>query len=250
MKYWLYFLLLCFSAFPSLAQSGVASVNQEVTISRNSAQLFFGTYEFAPNFKLRVFSENGSLFAQREGDPDKFQVFPKRANVFFLKTMPAELEFIKSATGRYDTLILHQGGKDMTAKRVASQFGELYDTILQLDSTMYRAYNGRKLPELTAFFAPDLEFYHDQTGKTDYQENVKRFRENFAKPTRMRRVLVPGSLQVYPVAGFGAIEVGTHRFYQTDPGQAEKLVAQPRFVQVWRRGPKGWQIVRVVSYAH
>lgn len=164
--------------------------------------------------------------------------------------MPAELEFVKSPAGSYDTLILHQGGKDMTARRVASQPVELYDTILQLDSTMYRAYNGRKLSEFMAFFAPDLEFYHDQTGKTDYQENIRRFRENFAKPTLMRRELVPGSLEVYPVAGFGAIETGTHRFYQTEPGQAGKLVAQPRFMHVWKQEAGGWKIVRVVSYDH
>ena len=249
MKSFCLLLPLCLVAFSGLAQQ-TETANQEITLSRDSARVFFGTYEFAPNFKLRVFSENNNLFGQREGDAEKFQLFAKAANRFFLKTMPAELEFIRASTGQYETLLLRQEGKTMKAKRIVAQPLELYDTVAELDARLYRAYNERKLPVFAAFFAPDLEFYHDQTGKTDYQENIKRFKENLSRPTIMRRELVPGSLEVYPVAGFGAIEIGTHRFYQTDPGQPEKLVAQPRFMQLWQQRAGGWQIVRVVSYGH
>ena len=225
-------------------------MDRQTALRRDSAR-FSVLYEFEPNFRMRIFSENHSLFAPREGDADRFQIFPKRANVFFLKSMPAELKLLKSAaTKQYEMLILHQNGKNIKAKRITSQPRELYDTVAELDARMYRAHNNRELLALAAFFTSDLEFYHDQTGKTNYRENLSRFKENFAKPTAMRRELVPGRLEVYPVAELGAIEIGTHHFYQTDPEHAEKRVAQPRFVHVWRRSPSGWPIMRVVSYAH
>jgi hypothetical protein len=232
------------------AQPATRPANVEIAMSRDSARQFFGTYEFAPGFQMQVFSENTKLFAQRIGDQERFQIFPKQANVFFVKAMPAELEFRRAGAGGYDVLLLHQGGRDMQAKRLKAQPIELYDTVLHLDSAMYRAYNGRNLPALLAFFAPGLEFYHDQTGLTTYAENRERFRANFAKASTMRRELVPGSLEVYPIKDFGAIEIGTHRFYQTDPGQPEKLVGEPRFMHVWQKTQGTWQIVRIVSYGH
>ena len=243
--------LALLAARPARAQTAPpAPANVEIAMSRDSARQFFGSYQFEPNFTMRVFSENGKYYGQRVGDPERFQLFPKQANRFFLKAMPAELEFIRDASGRYQTLVLHQGGRDMRAQRTQAAPHELYDTVLHLDSLLYGAYNRRNLPGFLAYFAPTLEFYHDQTGFTTYQDNARRFRENFAKPTIMRRELAPGSLEVYPIAGFGAIEIGTHRFFQTDPGQPERLVAEPRFLHVWQNTKGRWQLVRIVSYDH
>jgi len=250
-------LLLCllapvaaFAQAPPTSLSPSPATPTEIHLSRDSARQFFGTYEFGPRFQLRVFSENGRFFAQRRGDPDRFQLFPKAANVFFIKIMPAELEFRRATGGAYQTLVLHQGGQDLSARRLVARPVELSDSIHHLDSLLYQAYNRRDLPTFMAYFALELEFYHDQTGRTDYADNRRRFQENFAKPTRMRRELQPGSLEVYPIAGFGALEIGTHRFYQTEPGQPERLVSSPKFVQVWRKTGARWQLTRVISYDH
>lgn len=224
--------------------------NIEIKLERDSLRIFFGTYEFAPQFKMNIFSLNDKIFAQRIGDQDKFQIFSKSKNVFFLKAMPAELEFVKSSKGSYDTLLLHQEGKDLKANRISSQPFELYDTILHVDSLLYDAYNRRDFKSFIAFFSTDLEFYHDLTGKTDYKQNFERFKTNFAKPNLMRRELLKGSLEVYQINGYGAIQYGTHNFYQTNPGEAEKLVAQPKFMHIWKRIGNNWKIVRIVSYDH
>ena len=223
--------------------------NIEIAVERDNLRPFLGTCEFSPQFRMKIFSINEKTFAQRIGDADKFQIFPKAKNVFFLKQMAAELAFTKSAKGHYDTLILHQDNRDMKAFRIASAPYELYDTIKQLDSMLYTAYNERKLPQLMQFFSPDLEFYHDITGKTNYQNNLERFSTNFKKSTKMRRVLQKGSLEVYPIEGFGAIQMGIHHFYATDNGE-EKLVGQPKFMHIWKRQGKDWKIVRIVSYDH
>jgi hypothetical protein len=153
-----------------------ATKQNEIELSRDSLRQFFGTYAFAVQFHMNIFSVNGKAFAQRVGDGEKFEIFAKVYNVFFLKAMPAELQFIQSSQGQYDTLILHQDGKQMKAPRIASRRFELYDTILHLDSALYNAYNARDLKRFMSLFSPDLLFYHDLTGKTNYKENLERFK--------------------------------------------------------------------------
>lgn len=246
---WIIFL---FAYAPALAQTSPAPASFPLTIDlpRDSVRRLFGLYEFEPQFKMRIFSENRHLFAQRLGDADRFEIFPKSPTTFFLKAMPAQLVFRSTASGPFDQLELHQGGKVISARRLESQPDELYDTILQLDSLMYQAYNERNLPQFMAYLAPNLEFYHDQTGRSNYEENRERFQTNFTRPTRMRRQLASSQVEVYPIPGFGAIQLGTHLFYQTDPGQAERLVARPRFLHVWKHTNNSWTIVRIVSYDH
>lgn len=232
------------------AQPTTPAAPVEIPMPRDQVRKFFGTYEFTPIFHLRVFNQNNRLFAQRDGDPEKFELFARTPTIFFLKAMPAELEFKPAPSGAYETLVLHQGGRDQTAHRLTAEPRDVYDTVQHLDSLLYGAYNRRDLPAFLSYFAPTLEFYHDQTGLTNYQENAQRFQENFTKATIMRRELVPGSLEVYPIKDFGAIETGIHRFYQREPGQPEKLVSEPRFLQVWQHTQGRWQLVRVVSYDH
>lgn len=226
--------------------------NEEIPLSKDSVRKFFGIYEFNPEFRMRIYSESANrIFAQRIGDAQKFEIFPKKPNVFFLKAMPAELEFERSKDGSYQTLILHQGGKEMKAGRKSYQPYELYDTIMQLDSAFYRAYNNRDLKTLMSYLSENLEFYHDLTGLTDYRTNFKIFRNKFADTSLiMKRVLVPETAEVFPIKNFGAVETGTHRFYVVDNAKGDRLAAEPRFVHIWKKTGSRWKIVRVISYDH
>lgn len=57
-------------------------------------------------------------------------------------------------------------------------------------------------------------------------------------------------MEVYPVKGYGAMEVGIHRLYTAEPGQKEQVSPTAKFVHIWRKKAGTWQIVRVVSYDH
>lgn len=46
------------------------------------------------------------------------------------------------------------------------------------------------------------------------------------------------------------MEIGTHRFYETDPNGKERLVAQVKFAQVWHEEKNVWRLARVLSYDH
>lgn len=126
----------------------------------------------------------------------------------------------------------------------------LYDEILQNDRQMFEAFNQRDLKKFKTFFSKDLEFYQDLTGLTDYAQNVRTFKTNFAKAARIRRELDLKSLEIYALKNYGAVEIGTHSFYTTEPEQAEKLTAEVKFIHVWQKKKGIWKVTRIISYGH
>jgi hypothetical protein len=76
-------------------------------------------------------------------------------------------------------------------------------------------------PRLTTLVTDDLEFFHDKWAWWRRREGAFvadscRNCEARKAPDawRSRRELVPESLRVDPVPGYGAIEHGEHRFYE------------------------------------
>jgi ketosteroid isomerase-like protein len=135
-------------------------------------------------------------------------------------------------------------------KTTAPPAPSLFDEISKMDAIVFDAFNRRDLDKLKTLFTEDLEFYHDRGGLTNYQQNMDTFKKHFDDPTKVRRELVDGSLEVYPIEGYGAVEIGVHRFYSTDPGQKEKLTATAKFIHVWQKKNGEWKIARVISYDH
>jgi hypothetical protein len=78
---------------------------------------FVGDYELGPKFILAITTEAGRLFAQATGQP-KVEIFPETELDYFLKVTDAQITFVRDAQGGVPQLILHQGGRDVPAKRV------------------------------------------------------------------------------------------------------------------------------------
>ena len=88
---------------------------------------------------------------------------------------------------------------------------ELVKTITGLDAALFDAYNRCDLDKFGALLADDLEFYHDQTGlAVGKQKTIDGVKNNICG--KVHRELVPGTLEVYPIHGFGAVEICVHRF--------------------------------------
>jgi len=64
----------------------------------------------------------------------------------------------------------------------------------------------------------------------------------------VRRELVVGTLEVYPLANYGALETGVHRF--NHPGADAEGIGEGKFVIVWHRTSNGWTMTRAISDAH
>lgn len=127
---------------------------------------------------------------------------------------------------------------------------QLYNTILHMDSICFDAFNAHDMVNLKKVFADNVEFYHDLGGLTYYDQTMENFEKMFAqnKTTGLKRELVKGSLEVYPIKDFGAIEVGVHKFTHTENGKLE--VGLLKFLHVWQYKNNEWKISRVISYDH
>ena len=121
---------------------------------------------------------------------------------------------------------------------------ELYNTIAHMDSVYFNAYNSCDMATQAAIYSDSIEFYHDAGGlQTSKQALLKALKDNICG--KVSRVLVKGSLEVYPIPGFGAVEIALHRFINH---QENDHLSQPdRFVVVWRQTGDKWQIYRVIS---
>lgn len=125
---------------------------------------------------------------------------------------------------------------------------ELYDTIAHNDSLLFTAFNAHDLKKVMTGFTPDVEFYHDKDGLLNYDQVHEGFNRMFAQNNGMRRDLATGSLQVYPIHNYGAIEIGSHSFCHVENGKKE--CGSFPFVMIWQRRADGWKVSRVISYNH
>jgi hypothetical protein len=124
----------------------------------------------------------------------------------------------------------------------------LYQTIKDLDARLFAAFNAADLPATKEFFAPDLEFYHDKGGLSDYEQFVKSADRLYHQAVRPQRTLLPETLEVYPIKDYGAIQVGEHRFCVVENGKTSCSVY--KFVHIWRHRDGQWKITSVVSFGH
>jgi ketosteroid isomerase-like protein len=125
---------------------------------------------------------------------------------------------------------------------------ELTRAVAALDKELFDAYNTCNIERLGTLVTDDLEFYHDKTGlavgKPTFLDSIKK---NICG--KVTRQLVAGTLEVHPLHGYGAMEIGTHRFYH--PGaQGHDDVGEAKFVILWQYKDGAWKVSRTISYDH
>jgi ketosteroid isomerase-like protein len=126
---------------------------------------------------------------------------------------------------------------------------ELYDTIAHLDSILFSAANRGDLDVMKTFFTEDLEFFHDAGGLAGYEKTMENFQRVFTNYKDTRRILIPGSMEVYPIKDYGAIQTGLHKYCQLKNGVYSNC-GTFKFLHVWKKTSSGWKISRVISYGH
>ncbi len=122
---------------------------------------------------------------------------------------------------------------------------EFYDAIAQTDSIFFNGYNTCNLVLVDSMISEDLEFYHDVTGLSTSKKDVMQALKNNICG-KVTRTLLPGSIEVYEVPGYGAVEMGFHGFrnnQEKDPGEMH----YSKFVHIWRWENGKWKLTRVIS---
>ena len=59
---------------------------------------------------------------------------------------------------------------------------------------------------------------------------------------------MPGSLEVYPLKNYGAMEIGVDQFRHIENGKEE--IGTFKFLMIWKHEKENWKISMVVSYNH
>jgi ketosteroid isomerase-like protein len=135
----------------------------------------------------------------------------------------------------------------LSAQPTPAHQGDLFTTIKAQDAALFGAVNRCDLTTLSGLVTEDLEFYHDLTGlavgRKTFIESVK---NNLCG--KVTRELIDSSLEVHPLKGYGAVEIGIHRFHH--PGQEHDLLGEARFVHLWQFKDGAWKLSRVISFEH
>jgi len=123
--------------------------------------------------------------------------------------------------------------------------GPLHEELALMDSELFEAaFVSCDARKFRALFTDDAEFYHDRAGASFGE--AARTLKSCPRENGVTRTLVPGSLEVYPMQGYGAIQIGKHVFTKT--GEPGSEAAQ--FVHLWKREGDKWRLARVLSFDH
>ncbi len=128
--------------------------------------------------------------------------------------------------------------------------GALFEELQRMDSILFDAsFVSCDAAKANAIFADDVEFYHDKDGYSSgeqVRENTRRLTASCPASHGITRTIIPGSLKVFPIEGYGALQVGVHRF--DERGAATSTVAQ--FISLWHKQNGHWRLARVLSFDH
>lgn len=134
---------------------------------------------------------------------------------------------------------------------------ELFNLIKEKDSLLFQiGFNQIDTAQVSAMTSEDFEFYHDEHGitesKSEFVNNINGIRE---LPFKTWRTLIPESMEVFPMYDdrqvlYGAIQNGTHDFYQQNEGEAARKTNTARFTHLWIVENGDWKLKRVLSYDH
>ena len=126
----------------------------------------------------------------------------------------------------------------------------LFQKLASLDAALFEAYNTCNVDRFVSFFAEDVEFYHDKTGVTRGRQSlVDSLRKNICGNTR--RDLIPGTLEVHPMDGYGALQIGAHRFCDAKAARCDGTSGGVgKFIHLWQNTGSDWKVTRVISFDH
>jgi len=134
--------------------------------------------------------------------------------------------------------------KDIIETKYVPIDREVYDIIVTKDKEYFDAYNACDMEKQRSLYSEDLEFFHDKGGlSTSKQEVLSSIEKNICG--KVTRTLIEGSIEVYPIKDYGAIEIGYHKFYNNQEPNAKSKPS--KFIIVWKNENERWYISKVIS---
>lgn len=122
---------------------------------------------------------------------------------------------------------------------------ELYNTIVAMDSTFFQAYNICDLDQQASIYSDNIEFFHDKGGLMTVKQEILDSTKKYVCG-KVTRELVKGSIEIYPIKDFGAVEIGLHKFHNNTEKEGTVSDAS-KFIIFWKNDKNNWTITKVVS---
>jgi len=92
---------------------------QEITLDSKMLSRYVGAYQMPDAGPVMLIALDGNQLTSKLGRQQAIPIFPQSETMFFLRVVDAQLEFPKDdGSGKPSQLTLHQGGRDITAKRL------------------------------------------------------------------------------------------------------------------------------------
>ena len=121
---------------------------------------------------------------------------------------------------------------------------KLYDSIVLMDQHFFDAYNNCDIKKQTNIYSDDIEFYHDKGGlMTSKEEIIEATKKNICG--KVTRELIKGSIEVYPIKNYGAVQIGFHKFHNNQEPNAESIPS--KFIVMWHNENGKWKMKKVIS---
>ncbi|RDV15429.1 DUF4440 domain-containing protein [Pontibacter diazotrophicus] len=135
---------------------------------------------------------------------------------------------------------------------------EVYKTIISKDSLLFNVgFNTCDISQFENLLSNNLEFLHDKDGISDKKEFLSNLKNGLCgSPDKYqsRRELIKSSTEIYPLYKndtiYGAIQNGTHRFYETIGGKKESFASSAKFSNVWLLESGQWKLSKSLSFDH
>lgn len=138
---------------------------------------------------------------------------------------------------------------------------ELYKTIMSKDSLLFNVgFNTCDISQFENLMSEKLEFFHDIDGVSDKKKFLKDLKGGLCRDSKnyqARRELLPESTEIYALNDksnggkvYGALQLGTHQFFEKQTGQPEKFGSSARFSHLWLLENGEWELVKSYSYEH
>jgi len=234
-------------------------LSQEIVKEMYSDQVAFGKKHFGLGFVKYNFKD-GNYALSHGGSDNGVQTLM----VMLPKTKKGIIIFTNADNGYkvYEKLLnryLRKYGAEImeieTGKKVSSSsLGEvkkytikdqqLYNKILAKDKEFFDAYNNCDMKKQAEMYDDKVEFFHDKAGLMNNKEQVLNTTEKNICD-KVTRTLIENSVEVYPIEGYGAIQIGYHKFFNN---QEPNAISSPsKFIITWHYVNDSWKISKVIS---
>ena len=121
---------------------------------------------------------------------------------------------------------------------------ELHAAIKNMDLVFFDAYNSCDMEKQQEIYAEEIEFFHDKSGLSTSKSDILAATKNNICG-KVTRTLVEGSIEVYPIHDYGAVEIGYHKFFNNQEPDAPSNPS--KFIILWKKEMENWKITKVIS---